>query len=172
MKQAGGHVAVYSEPGHGTTFRVYFPTAHEPAAASRAVQDQQPPPSGTETVIICEDDSAVRDLTAQLLEDAGYSVLASQSAADALQLAARHSGPVHLLITDVIMPDMNGRKLSDALAAIRPTVRTLFVSGYTANVIAHHGVLEEHVEFLEKPYSRRQLLQRVRDVLDRQKLTP
>ena len=167
LKQAGGSVSVYSEPGQGTTFKIYLPAVEEAAALHERHVSEGPPPGGSETILICEDDGAVRDLTARMLTDAGYTVLEAEKPADALRMADETPGRIELLIADVIMPDMNGRKLSDALLARRPDVRTLFVSGYTANVIAHHGVLNEDVEFLEKPYSRRQLLDRVREVLDR-----
>jgi len=167
VKQAGGHVSVYSERGKGTTFKVHLPAVHEPVTLAKPARAESAPPGGTETLMICEDDPAVREMTARMLAGAGYQVLVAPDAAHALELAAAHAGPLALLITDVIMPDMNGRQLAEALTGVRPGVRTLFVSGYTSNVIAHHGVLDESVDFLEKPYSRRQLLQRVREMLDR-----
>ena len=165
VKQAGGHVTVYSEPGIGTSFKVYLPAVHEPVSVAKPVRPAVGP-SGAETLIICEDDPAVRELTAQILARHGYTVLVAEDGQRALHLAGEHSGPIHLLVTDVIMPGMNGRQLSEALAAARPGIRTLFVSGYTSNVIAHHGVLDEHVNFLGKPYSRQQLLEKVREVLE------
>lgn len=167
IRQAGGSVAVYSEPEHGTTFKVYLPVSHD--ANTRVVReaDTTPLPTGVETLLICEDDPTVRELTALMLREAGYTVLVAASPHEALRLAATTTDPLDLLITDVIMPDMNGRKLSDALTHMHPSVRTLFVSGYTSNVIAHHGVLEQNVEFLEKPFSRRRLLRCVREVLER-----
>ncbi|MGD8451557.1 MAG: PocR ligand-binding domain-containing protein [Phycisphaerae bacterium] len=169
VKQAGGHVALYSELGQGTTFRIYLPLLDQVAALRTHQKADTPPPSGTETILICEDDLAVRELAACMLREAGYSVLAAPDAGKALKLAADHPAEIDLLVTDVIMPDMNGRRLSDALRQVRPGLRTLFMSGYPSNVIAHHGVLEDDVEFLEKPFSRRLLLQRVREVLDRAK---
>ncbi|MBN2445468.1 MAG: PAS domain S-box protein, partial [Phycisphaerae bacterium] len=167
VKQARGHIAAYSEAGRGTTFRVYLPLEHGQAPAPSVARVRQTAPVGTETIIICEDDVAVRKLTVHVLEDAGYKVLESGKAEEALRIATDYDGPIHMLLTDVIMPDMNGRKLADTLCAIRPEARTLFVSGYTANVIVHHGVLDSGVDFMEKPYSRQQLLQRVREILDR-----
>jgi len=164
VRQTGGSVAVYSELGRGTTFRIYLPVSPETVAPQTREADIGPLPTGAETLLICEDDPAVRELTAFILKQAGYTVLVAAHPQEALQLAAT-TGPLHLLITDVIMPEMNGRRLADELARSRPGVRTLFVSGYPANAIAHHGVLDDGVEFLEKPYSRRQLLQRVREVL-------
>ena len=167
IKQSGGNITIYSEPGLGTTFKVYFPAVQEPATPRERVQSEGPPPRGNETILICEDDNAVRELTKQTLKEAGYTVITAEEGQKALQLAGETTGRIDLLITDVIMPEMNGKKLSDTLTKSRPEIRTLFVSGYTSNVIAHHGVLEENVEFLEKPYSRQQLLERIREVLDR-----
>jgi len=167
VNQAGGHVDVYSEPGKGTTFKVYLPAVHEPVAIAKSERAEAAQLRGVETVMICEDEEVVRELTARMITGAGYNVLVAASPARALKLAAEHNGPLDLLITDVIMPEMNGRQLADALLKLRPQVRTLFVSGYTANVIAHHGVLNEGVDFLEKPYSRHALLVRIREMLDR-----
>ncbi len=165
VKQAGGHVAVYSEPGQGTTFKVYLPARPEDSRRPQPAEVSPTALGGSDTIVVCEDDVAVRKVTAQMLQDAGYTVLVAEDAADALRRAAAHPGPIDLLVTDVIMPGMNGRQLAEALSALRPALRTLFVSGYTSSVIAHCGVLERDVEFLEKPFSRQQLLQRVRDVL-------
>ncbi len=174
VKQAGGHICVYSEPGRGSCFKVYVPAvAGVPAsAAAPASAEQANCPGGSETILLCEDDATVRDLTAQLLRDAGYTVLAARDAGQAQQLSRERPQAVHLLLTDVVMPDLNGKQLSDALRAGRPALRTLFVSGYTSNVIAHHGVVDSEIDFLEKPYSRRQLLRKVREVLDRTPAAP
>jgi two-component system cell cycle sensor histidine kinase/response regulator CckA len=166
VRQAGGHVSVYSEPGHGTTFKVYLPAVSGPSRPRASAAAEDPAPAGTEVILVCEDDAVVRGLAVSILEGAGYTVLASASGAQALSLVQQHGNSVDMLITDVIMPDMNGRKLSEAISAICPHLKTLFVSGYTSDVIAHHGVLDQDVEFLEKPFSRAQLLQRVRAVLD------
>ena len=167
VKQAGGHIVVHSAIGQGTSFKLYLPGARKPTAAERPVHEEPAPPAGSEILILCEDDRAVRELAGQVLRDAGYTVLLAGDAGQALHLAAEHAGPIDLLVTDVIMPDMNGRKLSDALTALRPELRTLFISGYTSNVLARHGVLEQDVEFLQKPFSRRTLLVRVREALGR-----
>ena len=169
VKQAGGHVSVYSEPGHGTTFRVYWPAADASATPPPVPPADSGGLTGTETILLCEDDESVRRLTEQFLQAAGYTVLVAARGSVALARAAEYQGAIDLLVTDVIMPDMNGRKLAEALTTSRPDLRTLFISGYTANVIAHHGVLDPGVEFLEKPFGRRKLLVRVREVLDRQR---
>lgn len=174
IQQAGGHIAVYSEPGQGTTFRIDLPAADLPADEPESVTDTpRAKLTGTETVLLCEDDSAVRTLAAHVLREAGYTVIATGRGAEALEQAQACSGALDLLITDAIMPDMNGRRLSERVTSLRPEVRTLFISGYTPNVILHHGVLDADVEFLEKPFSRGDLLSRVRKVLDqpRQMLT-
>jgi PAS domain S-box-containing protein len=166
IRQAGGHVTVYSELGVGTTFKLYIPATDGkavPAEAPGAVAT----PEGAEVVLLVEDDMAVRTVAEGFLRRAGYQVLVAASAAEAVRLAAEHGRSIDLLVTDVIMPDMNGRALAGQLAQRQPGLRTLYVSGYTANVIAHHGVLDEGVEFLEKPFTRRDLLRRVREVLDR-----
>ena len=165
VKQANGHISVYSEPGHGATFRVHWPAAKREAGKATDDKSASTPTGGTETILLCEDNRPVRELTESVLRDAGYAVLAAESATQALKLAATQSRPIDLLVSDVIMPDMNGRKLADALVARCPNIRTLFMSGYTSGVIAHHGVLDADVQFLEKPFSRAKLLARVREVL-------
>ncbi len=166
VKRAGGHVRVYSEVGRGSTFKVYLPAAEAAVAEVLPTSDEGPSPTGDETLLVCEDDPTVRRLVSHMLRESGYTVLAAENGGEALQVAAAHPGPIHLLVSDVIMPDMNGRALAEALGRSRPDVRILFVSGYASNVIAHHGVLDEGVEFLEKPFSRGRLLRRVREVLE------
>ncbi|MBN1514852.1 MAG: PAS domain S-box protein [Phycisphaerae bacterium] len=166
VKQAGGHIQVYSEPGHGSTLKVYLPAVLDAAETPRTAETAERPRGGTETILLCEDDLAVRQLTALMLKGAGYHVLCAENGARALLLSAEHPGPIQLLITDVIMPDTNGKKLADEVMAARPDLRVLYISGYTSNVIAHHGVLNEGIEFLEKPFTRRSLLKRVREVLE------
>jgi two-component system cell cycle sensor histidine kinase/response regulator CckA len=167
VRQAGGHITVYSEPGHGTAFRVYLPATVDAAVVAPApAANSAAAPVGTETILLCEDDQAVRELAALVLQHAGYAVLSAARGAQTVALAKAHTGAIQLLVTDVIMPDTNGRELAEQVRAARPGLRVLFISGYTADVIAHHGVLDAGVEFLEKPFSRQSLLQRVREVLD------
>ncbi|HSN91137.1 MAG TPA: PAS domain S-box protein [Anaeromyxobacteraceae bacterium] len=165
VRQAGGHVWVYSEQGHGTSVKVYLPRCEEaaPAPAPRpAPRDHR----GSETVLVAEDAPAVRELAARALSEAGYQVLQAGGGKEALEMAARAAGPVHLLLTDVVMPDMSGRELAEALGRLRPETRVLYMSGYTENTITHHGVLDPGVHFLAKPFTPSALLARAREVLD------
>jgi DNA-binding response OmpR family regulator len=147
---------------------VYLPALGGVARPSPAAPAGVASPNGHETVLVCEDDETVRGLVCQALEAHGYTVLATTEPARALELAAGYDGPIHLLITDVIMTAMNGRQLARALQSQRPGMKVLFVSGYTSDVIAHHGVLDPGIEFLAKPFRSSDLLGRVREVLDRQ----
>jgi PAS domain S-box-containing protein len=166
VQQAGGHIQVYSELGCGTTFKIYIPALEESRDEMDDLEADASELGGSETLLLCEDDRAVRILTARLLESAGYTVLVAASGREALDLAANDCAAFDLLVTDVIMTDINGRQLSDALTERRPDLRTLYISGYTSDVIAHHGVLDDGVELLQKPFSRRRLLARVREVLE------
>ena len=165
IKQNHGFVNVYSEPGRGSSFKIYLPRAHTAAALEPAAPERRPS-RGVETVLLVEDEEAMLNLGAAILKRHGYTVLTAQAPAEALTLMERHDGPIHLVITDVVMPEMNGRVLMEKLQALRPTVKALYMSGYTANAIAHHGVLEAGVQFLEKPFSLAALTEKVRVVLD------
>ena len=166
VKQNNGFINAYSEPGHGTTFKVYLPRV-EPGAVPVGVEAQVPMPrGGTETVLVVEDEGAILELAKEILEQFEYRVLAARSPAEALRKSEEHVGPIHLLITDVVMPQMNGRQLAQRLSAERPGLKCLYMSGYTADVIAHRGVLEEGVSFIAKPFSLATLALKVREVLD------
>lgn len=167
VQRSSGHIVVSSAPGQGATFRVFLPAVAAPADL-RIARHETPPPTGSESVLVCEDDPAIRNLAAELLHEAGYTVRTAGSAREALALAGDGKARFDLLVTDVIMPEMNGKRLAEQLAARLPRLRTLFISGYSADVIAHHGVLGPDIDLLEKPFSRRALLVRVREVLDRQ----
>jgi CheY-like chemotaxis protein len=166
ISQNGGRIEVYSELGEGTTFKIYLPPVEQSDIAAR-IEQSQVLPYGTQTIILVEDDDDVRALATRLLERQGYLVYAFSNGMAAINAIIGMQMPLHLLITDVIMPGMNGRVLAERIQALRPTIKVLYTSGYTANVIVHHGVLKEGIEFLPKPYSIRALTQRVREVLDK-----
>jgi signal transduction histidine kinase len=166
VKQSGGYITVESEPGRGTTFRIYLPLVTDSAAASRPGERPTSSPSGSETILLVEDESGVRRMSRTILETQGYTVLEAASGEEALVIARSHEGVIHLVATDVIMPGMSGRVLWDRLRALRPNSRVLFMSGYTDDVIARHGVLESGIAFLQKPFTPHGLAEKVRDVLD------
>jgi PAS domain S-box-containing protein len=166
VKQSGGHINVYSELGQGTIFKVYLPRTDEPVAEGSGLTGPAAPVSGTETVLLVEDESGVRSLAREALQANGYMVLEAAGSEEALALSAQHPGGVHLLLTDVIMPGMNGKEPADRLGGLRPGIKVLFFSGYTADAIAQHGILKEGVAFLPKPFTPRELLSKVRRTLD------
>jgi len=167
VSQLGGHIWVYSEEGKGTTFKIYLPRAYDRV---RSISEECTPPAelprGHETLLVVEDELGVLEVAAESLRLQGYTVLTAHSPAKALQLAQEYDKPIHLLITDVVLPVMSGRELADYLMRLHPQIRVLYVSGYTENTIIHHGVLEEGVQLLPKPYTPAQLIQKVREVLD------
>jgi signal transduction histidine kinase len=166
VKQSGGHIAVYSEVGHGTTFKVYLPQVTEevpgPLPRSHPLESAR----GTETVLLVEDEAGVRRLAREVLQANGYTVLEAGNGKEALQIGERYAGPIHLLVTDTIMPEMNGRELSERLLTLRPETNVLYVSGHTEDVIVHHGVLDPSIAFLPKPLTPASLLRKIRAVLD------
>ena len=166
VKQAGGHVAAYSEPGVGTSFKVYLPRVEEDASSAESRPERETTSGGAETVLLVEDEDAVRALTRIVLEGQGYSVLEASDGAEALAVAGRHEGPIHLLLSDVVMPVMGGRQLAERLLASHPELKVLFQSGYTDDAVVRHGILHEKVHFLQKPYSPAALAAKVREVLD------
>jgi PAS domain S-box-containing protein len=165
-RQNGGSVNLYSEPGRGTTVRVYFPR-HEGRTEARAEPAPEPLRRGAERILLVEDEAALLALTEELLTELGYEVLAAPGPSEALALAARPEPPIDLLLTDVIMPSMNGKELAERIRALRPAVRVLFTSGYTADAIAHRGMLEPGIDFLEKPFTLDALAAKIREALDR-----
>ena len=172
VKQNDGFINVYSEPGEGTTFRIYLPRYFEAGdmevSASPAEVEL---PKGTETVLIVEDEVGILYTTRELLQTLGYTALTARTVTEAMRGAEEYGGEIHLLITDVVMPEMNGRELAERLISMRPRMKTLFMSGYSADVIAHRGVLDPHVHFIEKPFSAKALAAKLREVLAANSLT-
>ncbi len=166
VKQNDGFINVYSEPGNGTTFRIYLPRYAAEATASAPSVPIQTPRAQGETVLLAEDDAAILELGKLMLTELGYRVIAANTPAAALDLVAQHRGDLHLLMTDVVMPEMNGRELARRIGEMKPGVRCLFMSGYSAEVIAHRGVLEEGVRFIQKPFSLASLAASLRQALD------
>ncbi|MGJ5815531.1 PAS domain S-box protein [Paludibaculum fermentans] len=164
VQQLGGWIWVYSEPGKGSTFKIYLPADGRPEQADERVA-QQPNSKGTETILIAEDHDQVRGFSESVLRGLGYEVLTARDGEEALQVAAAHTGPLHLLLTDVAMPRMNGRELARKLLTKKPDLKVLFISGYTANVIAQQDVAEQGLEFLPKPFTPDQLGEKVRSIL-------
>jgi len=166
VQQNKGFINVYSEPGQGTSFKIYLPRFH---TSERALEDPLPEkfvPTGNETILLVEDEPAILKMTRMMLERKGYSVLPAGTPADAIRIANAYVGKIHLLMTDVVMPEMNGRDLSEKITAIFSEIKLLFVSGYAANVITHQGVLDDGVAFMQKPFATNELAKKIRDVLD------
>ena len=165
VKQLGGDIWVYSEPGQGTTFKLYFPRVTETASLPPASPVEANRAPSTETILVVEDEQAVRDLTVKILRKLGHTILAAANGAEAIEIATSYPGPIALLLTDVVMPNMSGRQVADHLLKLRPDLKVLYLSGYTDNTVIHHGVLDHGVEFLPKPFSREALARKIRDVL-------
>jgi two-component system cell cycle sensor histidine kinase/response regulator CckA len=166
IKQNHGFIDTYSEPCLGTTFKIYLPRYAIKAARTTKMGAAQTSASGHETILLVEDEPMILDITAKMLERQGYTVMPAGTPGEAIRLAREHAGEIHLLMTDVVMPEMNGRDLAKNLLSIYPKLKRLFMSGYTADVIAHHGVLDEGVHFIQKPFSGQTIAARVREVLD------
>ena len=158
---------MYSEPGIGTTFKVYLPRNDRPTRAPTPLEDaSNAMVGGTETVLLVEDEEQVRVLVRTVLRRAGYTVLEARNGGEALLICEQYPAKIHLLVSDLIMPRMSGRQLADRLAPQKPDMRVLFISGYTNGAAVQHGVMDGGVPFLQKPFTPRQLVQRVRAILD------
>jgi two-component system cell cycle sensor histidine kinase/response regulator CckA len=166
VKQNEGFINVYSEPGHGTTFKIYLPRHEGATTEGQNAQAVQIPRGNGETILVVEDDASILKLATSILKNQGYAVLSANTPAEALAQAERHGGRLDLLFTDVVMPEMNGRELANQVHALCPDCRTLFMSGYTADIIAHRGVLDEGVHFIQKPFSSQGLAVAVQNVLN------
>jgi PAS domain S-box-containing protein len=170
VKQSGGNIWVYSEPGVGTTFKVYLPRVESKTHDPGETVIEAAPLGGSETILLVEDEDVVRGLARRILEQAGYSVVAAARADEALRFCAEHAEEVDLLLTDVVMPEMSGKDLADKLSSQLPDLKMLFMSGYTDEAIVHHGVLDSSVEFIQKPFTPAALIKKVREVLDAHEL--
>jgi PAS domain S-box-containing protein len=169
VKQSGGYIWVYSELGKGTTFKIYLPRIADTAeSVAHMIAPKETPGAepGAETILLVEDEANLRYLARQFLEKQGYRVIEAADGAVAMQIAVAHEGVIHLLLTDVIMPGLNGREVAQRISEIRPNVKVLYMSGYTENVIGHNGMLDAGVRLLQKPFNLRDLKDRVREVLD------
>jgi CheY-like chemotaxis protein len=166
VKQSNGFIWVYGEPGHGTTFKVYLPRVHGLAEPLRPVAPSTQGPHGSETILLVEDEKQVREFAKEILEAIGYTVLEAGCGSDAVRIYEEYPGTIHLTITDVIMPGMSCRELTQCLRARRPDTRILYVSGYTDEAIAHHGVLEPGTALVQKPFTADSLAAKMREVLD------
>jgi CheY-like chemotaxis protein len=165
VKQAGGNIEVYSEVGLGTSIKIYLPRTGEPAQKPLSENPAGEQTRGTETVLLVEDDAGVRDVAQALLRGLGYTVLEASNGAEALLLAEKHAAAIDLLMTDVVMPGISGRELAERLRAIHPELKVLFTSGYTDDIVVYHGVADQSLNFIGKPYSFQDLARKIRDIL-------
>ena len=165
VQQNGGQIQVVSAPGRGTTFRIYLPRVVAETPAPVVVAHHDLPGGRDKTVLLVEDEAVVLDMAVEALEFLGYTVLAAATPGEALRLATAHAGRIDLLITDIVMPEMNGRALAEQIAAVQPGIQRLYVSGYPADFVAHRGVLEAGVHFLQKPFALAALATKVQEVL-------
>jgi two-component system, cell cycle sensor histidine kinase and response regulator CckA len=165
IKQSNGYIMAYSEPGRGTTFKIYFPRTQESVSPPQKTEEEEIP-RGTETVLVVEDEPALRELTCVLLGDAGYTVLESSGVEDALETARDAQRKIDLLLTDIVMPRLDGRELANQMVSFRPDLKVLYMSGYTDDIIVHRGALTQETVLVQKPFTKRTLLQKVRETLD------
>jgi two-component system, cell cycle sensor histidine kinase and response regulator CckA len=166
VKQSGGSIDVYSELGRGTTFKIYFPQVQEPVSLGKSFRGVRMMPHGSETVLLVEDEDAVRSLACHVLRSCGYTVLEADNGERAVQLVEEHRGPIDLVLSDVVMPYLGGRQLVERLTALEPALKALFTSGYTDDAVVRHGVLATGYAFLQKPFTPTALAQKVREVWD------
>jgi len=169
VKQNSGFIWVYSEPGLGTTFKIYLPRARPAKLVLQPALPFESCPRGCETLLLAEDEAAVRQSTREFLSLNGYIVLEATNGAEALALARAYDGPIHLMITDVVMPQMGGAKLAAELVSDRPDMKVLFVSGYAETTFQRHGAINVTTRFLQKPFSLKALARKIREVLDAEK---
>jgi CheY-like chemotaxis protein len=166
VRQSQGHIHVYSEPGVGTTFRIYLPRTDRDAEAALTTPPAPSTLRGHETILLVEDNEQVRKVNLAILQRHGYQVLEAQNGGEALLICEKFAGPIHLLLTDVVMPHMNGRELAERLMPLRTSMKVVYASGYTEDSVVLQGVLNEGISFLAKPIKPDALLRKVREVLD------
>lgn len=167
IRQSDGYIEVDSQVGRGTTFKVYLPRAEaEMMPATPRPEARTAMPAGQETILVVEDDATIRKLIHDVLHRQGYTLLRAQNGQEALGLSSRHTGPLHLLLTDVILPGMSGKELAAQLSQSHPDLKVIFMSGYTDDIISSSGELSQNVNFLQKPFSFMDMTRKVRDVLD------
>jgi two-component system, cell cycle sensor histidine kinase and response regulator CckA len=165
VKQNSGSIDVQSQPGQGSCFRIYFPRHEGKDERAKANEDAAETSSGTETILLVEDRKPVLNIGSRMLTALGYTVLTAQTPSEAIQIAEGYPDAIHLFMTDVVMPGMNGRELADRIRGIRPEIRCLFMSGFTSDIIARQGVLDKGVMFIQKPFSMEELGRKVRESL-------
>jgi CheY-like chemotaxis protein len=165
VKQSGGYVWVYSEIGRGTTFKIYLPSVEEEVAPREIRKAVASLPRGTETVLLVEDEEGVRELAKEYLESCGYKVLVAQNGQAAIDLVSKHSGPIDLMMTDIVMPGLSGSDLAKQVKSLRPDIRVVYMSGYTDQAIIHHGILSSDVLLLQKPFTMSTLAHKLREAL-------
>jgi PAS domain S-box-containing protein len=166
VRQAGGHVAVYSEVGHGTTFKVYLPRVEQRPSLGKSHHNLALMPRGSETILLVEDEDGVRVLARRVLQSSGYALLEARDGAEAVRIAEEHLGQIDLLVTDVVMPRLDGRVVAERVTEMHPGIKVLFLSGYTDDAVVRHGILEAEVAFLQKPFTPTSLAAKIREVLD------
>jgi two-component system, cell cycle sensor histidine kinase and response regulator CckA len=166
VQQSGGHITVYSQPGQGATFRLYFPRVEEPADRGSGIRPRPKMPKGSETILLVEDETEVRELAREALRRGGYAVLEARDGESALRLAENYGGTIHLLLSDVVMPNLGGPELAARLLELRPQLKVLYMSGYSEFISSGHGEIGPLTYFLQKPFSLESLGRKVREVLD------
>lgn len=166
VKQNNGFINVYSELGQGSSFKLYFPCDDQTVTSVPMSAGPIPDAKGNETILLVEDEESILKMAEVMLERLGYHVISARKPAEAIEMARKHSSEIDLLMTDVVMPEMNGRQLSKTIQLCYPDIKVLFMSGYTANVIAHHGVLKEGINFIQKPFTKKELSKKLREIFD------
>ena len=166
VKQSGGYITFSSEPGRGTTFQIYLPRVEKPAETVRLHQPAAAPFRGNETILLVEDEDMVRALVREVLKKSGYTILEARNGGEALLICEQHAGPIHLAVTDMVMPGMSGADLVKRLAPLRPGMKALYMSGYTEHAVLREGVPGPGAAFMQKPFAPNELAQKIREMLD------